>query len=257
MKREKQLPLDDALQVTRDVAEALGYAHARGVIHRDIKPENIMLSGGHARVADFGIARAVTEAGSAQKLTETGMAVGTPHYMSPEQAVGEQVGPSSDLYSLACVLYEMLAGHPPFTGSNAARSRRASGPGAEHPRGAHGVGSRRRYPAAMNKSGGPPRRRRSSRRSSSTGGHHGEPFLRSEPASGAPAVAHGDTGPGRHADGARRSLPRGIAGRGVPAGGGLVPELRAARRRTRGRPSDAVLYFGTPAPTNGWLWASG
>ena len=97
----------------------LGYAHSLGIVHRDIKPENIMIAGGHALVADFGIARAVSEAGSAQKLTETGMAVGTPLYMSPEQSVGEQVGPTSDIYSLGCVLYEMLAGHPPFTGSNA------------------------------------------------------------------------------------------------------------------------------------------
>ena len=117
--REQMLPVDFAVHVALEVADALSYAHMLGIVHRDIKPENIMLSGDHALVADFGIARAVTEAGSAQKLTETGMAVGTPHYMSPEQAVGEQVGPTSDLYSLACVLYEMLAGHPPFTGSNA------------------------------------------------------------------------------------------------------------------------------------------
>ncbi len=117
--RDQMLPVDFAVHVALEVADALSYAHMLGIVHRDIKPENIMLSGDHALVADFGIARAVTEAGSAQKLTETGMAVGTPHYMSPEQAVGDQVGPTSDLYSLACVLYEMLAGQPPFTGSNA------------------------------------------------------------------------------------------------------------------------------------------
>ncbi len=89
LKRGKQLPVDEALQVTREVAEALGYAHARGVIHRDIKPENIMLSGGHARVADFGIARAIDAAGN-EKLTETGLAIGTPAYMSPEQSMGER-----------------------------------------------------------------------------------------------------------------------------------------------------------------------
>ncbi len=119
MKREKQLPLDDALQVTREIAEALGYAHARGVIHRDIKPENIMLSGGHARVADFGIARAIDAAGS-ERLTETGLAVGTPAYMSPEQSMAErEIDGRSDLYALGCVLYEMLAGEPPYTGPTA------------------------------------------------------------------------------------------------------------------------------------------
>jgi eukaryotic-like serine/threonine-protein kinase len=116
--REGQLPIDDAIQITLEVADALGYAHAQGIVHRDIKPENVLLSGGHALVADFGIARAVTE-GTAQKLTQTGMAVGTPVYMAPEQSVGEAVGPTADLYSLGCVLYEMLAGEPPFTGKNA------------------------------------------------------------------------------------------------------------------------------------------
>jgi serine/threonine-protein kinase len=118
MDREHLLPIDDALQITREVADALGYAHSMGVVHRDIKPENILLSGGHALVADFGIARAVSSASSEKRLTETGMALGTPLYMSPEQAVGDEVGPTSDLYSLACVLYEMLAGTPPFVGPN-------------------------------------------------------------------------------------------------------------------------------------------
>ncbi|MGH7561208.1 MAG: protein kinase domain-containing protein [Gemmatimonadales bacterium] len=116
--REGQLPVDDAIRITLEVADALGYAHEQGIFHRDIKPENILLSGGHALVADFGIARAASEAG-AQKLTQTGMAVGTPVYMSPEQATGEHVGPTADIYSLGCVLYEMLAGEPPFTGKNA------------------------------------------------------------------------------------------------------------------------------------------
>ena len=115
--REGQLTIDDAIQITLEVADALGYAHAQNIIHRDIKPENILLSGGHALVADFGIARAATE-GGAQKLTSTGMAVGTPVYMAPEQSVGDAVGPTSDLYSLGCVLYEMLAGEPPFTAKN-------------------------------------------------------------------------------------------------------------------------------------------
>jgi serine/threonine-protein kinase len=114
--REKQLPLDDALQIAREVADALSYAHSRGVIHRDIKPENILLESGHAVVADFGIARAIDAAGGEQ-LTETGLAIGTPTYMSPEQAAGDRdLDGRSDLYALGCVLYEMLAGQPPFTG---------------------------------------------------------------------------------------------------------------------------------------------
>ena len=116
--REKQLSVDDAIQITLEVADALGYAHAQDIVHRDIKPENVMMSNGHALVADFGIARARTEAGQ-NKLTQTGMAVGTPVYMSPEQATGETVGPSADIYSLGCMLYEMLAGEPPFQGPNA------------------------------------------------------------------------------------------------------------------------------------------
>ena len=116
--REKQLTIEEAIQFVREAAEALGYAHGRGVVHRDIKPENILLSGGHVLVADFGIARAVDEAGG-QKLTETGMAVGTPYYMSPEQAMGGEVDARSDIYSLGCVLYELLAGQPPFTGPTA------------------------------------------------------------------------------------------------------------------------------------------
>ncbi len=115
--RESMLPVDDALQITYEVADALGAAHALGIVHRDIKPENILLAGGHALVADFGVARAASEAG--EKLTQTGMAVGTPTYMSPEQAMGDPVGPTSDLYALGCVAYEMLTGQPPFTGANA------------------------------------------------------------------------------------------------------------------------------------------
>ena len=117
--RERQLPLDEALRITREVADALSYAHAQGIIHRDIKPENILLSRGHALVADFGIARALDVAGG-ERLTETGLAVGTPTYMSPEQASGtEALDARSDVYSLACVLYEMLAGTPPFAAPTA------------------------------------------------------------------------------------------------------------------------------------------
>ncbi len=117
--REGQLPLDDAVRLTREVANALATAHARGVLHRDIKPENILLERGHAILADFGIARAVDTAG-AEKLTGTGLSLGTPAYMSPEQSLGESgLDARSDLYSLGCVLYEMLAGEAPYTGSNA------------------------------------------------------------------------------------------------------------------------------------------
>ncbi len=119
MNREHELPIPDAVQLTREVADALAYAHSRGIIHRDIKPENIMLSGGHAMVADFGIARAVTQAGE-EKLTQTGMAIGTPAYMSPEQAGGEEaLDGRADIYSLGCVLYEMICGTPPFVGPSA------------------------------------------------------------------------------------------------------------------------------------------
>ncbi len=116
--RERQLPIDDALRISREVADALSYAHARGVVHRDIKPENILLEAGHAVVADFGIAKAVASAGQATALTATGMSVGTPSYMSPEQSAGDpDIDGRSDLYSLGCVLYEMLAGQPPFSGA--------------------------------------------------------------------------------------------------------------------------------------------
>ena len=115
--RERQLPLEDALKITREVASALDYAHRHHVVHRDIKPENILLHEGAAMVADFGIGKALSGGGS---LTQTGMAVGTPAYMSPEQAGGDsEVDGRSDLYSLGCVLYEMLAGEPPFTGPTA------------------------------------------------------------------------------------------------------------------------------------------
>jgi serine/threonine-protein kinase len=115
--REHQLPVDEAVQIARDVGEALQAAHEHGVIHRDIKPANILLSKGRPLVSDFGIALAVGVAG-ASRLTETGLSLGTPHYMSPEQATGDShVGAATDIYALGCVLYEMLVGEPPYTGS--------------------------------------------------------------------------------------------------------------------------------------------
>jgi Tol biopolymer transport system component/tRNA A-37 threonylcarbamoyl transferase component Bud32 len=117
--REKQLPIPDAVRLATEVAGALDYAHRHHVIHRDIKPENILLHDGHALVADFGIALAASKAGST-RMTETGMSLGTPHYMSPEQAMGErEITARSDVYALGCVTYEMLTGDPPFTGSTA------------------------------------------------------------------------------------------------------------------------------------------
>lgn len=119
LNREKQLPVEDAVEIARQVAAALAFAHDRGVVHRDVKPANVLLTAGEAVVADFGIARAVTAAGGT-RLTESGVAVGTPSYMSPEQAGGERdLGPRSDIYGLGCLLYEMLAGEPPFTGPTA------------------------------------------------------------------------------------------------------------------------------------------
>ena len=115
--REKQLPVPDALALVRQIGGALGYAHRQGVVHRDVKPENILLRGGQALVADFGIARAVSQAGG-QKLTQTGMAIGTPIYMSPEQSMSDAIDGRADLYSLGCMLYELLVGEPPFAGSN-------------------------------------------------------------------------------------------------------------------------------------------
>jgi serine/threonine protein kinase/TolB-like protein len=126
LNRERQLPLEDALRITREAADALEHAHRAGIIHRDIKPENILLTGSrsrdrgesggwHALVADFGIARALAGAGD-EHLTETGLTLGTPAYMSPEQAAGDRaLDARSDIYSLATVLYEMLAGEPPFS----------------------------------------------------------------------------------------------------------------------------------------------
>ena len=118
--REHQLPIADAVRIASEVASALDYAHRHGVIHRDIKPENILLHDGRAQVADFGIALAVSRSEGGARMTETGMSLGTPHYMSPEQAMGERtLDARTDVYALGCVLYEMLTGDPPFQGSSA------------------------------------------------------------------------------------------------------------------------------------------
>src|SRR5688500_5597538 len=118
--RERQLPVDDAVRLAREVAGALDYAHRRGVVHRDVKPENVLLGDdGQALVADFGIALAVRNAGGA-RMTHTGLSLGTPQYMAPEQAAGERaVDARADVYALGAVTFEMLAGEPPFTAPTA------------------------------------------------------------------------------------------------------------------------------------------
>ncbi|MFB3112568.1 MAG: serine/threonine-protein kinase, partial [Gemmatimonadales bacterium] len=116
LNREMQLGIEEAVRIGGEIADALSYAHRQGVIHRDIKPENVLLQSGHAVIADFGIARAVTAA-AGERLTETGLSLGTPQYMSPEQATANrEVDARSDIYALGCVVYEMLAGEPPHTG---------------------------------------------------------------------------------------------------------------------------------------------
>src|SRR5437868_7460559 len=125
--RERDLPVRDVVRIASEVGAGLDYAHRAGFVHRDVKPENILFADGHALLADFGVARARTACetdampnASTDAVTDVGIALGTPEYMSPEQASGERdVGVASDVYSLACVVYEMLAGEPPFRGPNA------------------------------------------------------------------------------------------------------------------------------------------
>lgn len=115
LERVGHLDLDESIQIVRDVASGLHYAHERDVIHRDIKPENVLLAAGHARVVDFGLARALNQAGGT-RLTETGIAVGTPEYMSPEQCIGvTHLDARTDVYALGCLTFEMLTGRPPFS----------------------------------------------------------------------------------------------------------------------------------------------
>ena len=150
LERERQLPVDETSRLVTLMAGALDYAHARGVIHRDLKPENILLQAGQPVIADFGIALAVAQAGGS-RVTETGLSLGTPHYMSPEQAAGERnIDAKSDQYALAAVTYEMLSGEPPHTGPTAqaiiARhdDREAPEPAGDPFQRAGGGGSRRR-----------------------------------------------------------------------------------------------------------------
>src|SRR2546425_12443073 len=118
--RERRLPLKDALRIARELGAGLDYAHREGFIHRDVKPENVLLADGHAVIADFGIARAICQSCDGDNVTEVGLTIGTPEYMSPEQAAGDRdLDGRSDVYSLACVIYETLAGEPPFGGASA------------------------------------------------------------------------------------------------------------------------------------------
>src|SRR3989449_3143035 len=150
LERERMLPVVAAVQLAREVADALDYAHRQSVVHRDIKPENILIQDGHAVVADFGIARAISAAGG-HRVTATGVAVGTPDYMSPEQAQGEeQVDGRSDIYSLGCVLYEMLTGEPPFIGTTpqeVLRKQLVAAPGEE----GGSARAARQIPSALNR----------------------------------------------------------------------------------------------------------
>jgi eukaryotic-like serine/threonine-protein kinase len=129
LNRDLRLPVDEAVRLTREIAEAVEHAHGHGIVHRDIKPENILLAEGRPLVADFGIAKALGEA-AGSRLTETGLVIGTAAYMSPEQAAGDPIDARTDIYSLGCVLYEMLAGEPPFAGptGHAMIARRMAGP---------------------------------------------------------------------------------------------------------------------------------
>ncbi len=116
LEREGELPVDEAVRILREIADALAHAHGRGVVHRDIKPDNVLISGRHAMVMDFGVAKAVSEATGREKLTTAGVALGTPSYMAPEQASADPTTDHrADIYALGAMAYELLAGRPPFT----------------------------------------------------------------------------------------------------------------------------------------------
>jgi serine/threonine-protein kinase len=203
--RERQLPLNDALRIARETADALDYAHRHGVVHRDIKPENILLAESHALVADFGIARALS---GEKSLTQTGMSIGTPAYMSPEQAAGDaSLDARSDIYSLGAVLYEMLAGEPPFTGPTpqAVIARMLT----ESPRPLHP--SRPVIPAAVD-----------------------DVIAR--------AMAHVPADRFASAAEMAAALPV-LTGPGMPASSAVVPVAPPARTRARWRPSPLLAVF--------------
>ena len=237
--REKQLPIGDAVRLATEVAAALDYAHRHGVIHRDIKPENILLHDGSALVADFGIALAVSSAGGGSRMTETGMSLGTPHYMSPEQAMGErEITARSDIYALGCVLYEMLTAEPPFEGATAqaivARvltesPSRAPAAAEERPAPRGGCGAHRAGEAA----GGSLRERQGLRRGAGRSGLRRRVRVRDPRGFGVcrsrfgrPPTAVARAG-GRHRPGRRRIGPRGGVGRVAPAPT-RIPADRAA-----------------------------
>jgi serine/threonine-protein kinase len=146
--REPQLPLNEALGIAREVAEALGYAHERGIVHRDIKPENVLLAEGEAQVADFGIAKALSASAQSGSLTSAGLALGTPVYMAPEQAAADRTADHrADLYALGVVAYEILAGQPPFGGRGRSTSSWRMRPRRRCRSSSGGPGSRQGSPA--------------------------------------------------------------------------------------------------------------
>ena len=232
LNREKQLPVADAVRIATEVAGALDYAHRHGVVHRDIKPENILIHDGRALVADFGIALAASKAGG-NRMTETGMSLGTPHYMSPEQAMGErEITARSDVYALGVVLYEMLTGDPPFTRLDRAGDRGAGAhrvapphpaPAPHDPARGRGGGAHRAREAA----GRPVRHRGGVRRGAGGPGHGADPPYcgdRCDDRSAPGAKAAARSGEGR--TGRRRG------GRGRAGGVGLAPARRPRRRST-------------------------